>query len=149
MLSLFGGKTSFHKQIFAGENSFYSNPLFQKITENKDDLKILFLEHGIRDSNGIVPESGNYHLEESDEYKYCADCTIILYGDFQLMIDCGLGMKSGPYKSDSSVIKNATDQIIDIMASLLPEGDAVWDAMIFTHKDADHIYGAPNLMKYS
>lgn len=64
------------------------------------------------------------------------DCIIIQYGDTQIMIDSASGQGTA-----ETTIKN---KITDIMTS---DAGKLWDYMIFTHPDEDHIGNAEKIFK--
>lgn len=54
------------------------------------------------------------------------DCTLITYGDVQILIDCG-------------GVSSSFSKIYDVLCTSFPENDTVLDYVIISHGDSDHI----------
>ena len=64
------------------------------------------------------------------------DCTIIQFQDIQILIDAGVNTDN-----NQQLIQSA-------MGSAIGENDHLWDYIIFTHPDDDHIGGARRVFNY-
>lgn len=64
------------------------------------------------------------------------DCIIITYQDVEILIDCGEG--NNTYKEIETKLSNTLEN----------DSDKVWDYVIFTHADSDHIGNAVSVLDH-
>ena len=126
------------------------NPLIKKINETRNNqVNILFYESGERDDNGDV-KTGSDGIHTNNNYRFNNDSFIVIYKDFELLVDCGIGTQVQNSETiNSPAITNGVNELLDIMKSLKSSDSDTWDMCLFTHRHVDHIRGAPGIMKYS
>ena len=124
------------------EESFDNNPVLKSVKENKG-VGVLFLENGLRDGNGLMKhETINSVLPSV--FKQNTDGYIIKAGNYEILVDCGLGLTASNSTDKTLSYLSACSQLVEIMSYLCE--DHVWEAVIFTHQHADHIIGVPYLV---
>ena len=94
------------------------NPFSSKLYKNQLNY------HNIRRDDDNVSEFSVKMIDLSAN----GDCTLITYGDTQILIDCG-----GKKQSSDAIIKEIEESMKDY------PNDKIFDYLIFSHGDSDHI----------